>query len=51
MKDLAVEEKVSVKSKNLDVLAEYNKSTRKKSANFVVIGGSFSTPGEMEMHC
>ncbi|CEO60896.1 Putative Elongation factor Tu GTP binding domain-containing protein [Penicillium brasilianum] len=38
MKDLAVEEKVSVKSKNLDVVAEYNKSTRKKSANFVVIG-------------
>ncbi|GLI76138.1 hypothetical protein PoHVEF18_004409 [Penicillium ochrochloron] len=38
MKDLSVEEKVTVKSKNLDVLAEYNKSTRKKSANFVVIG-------------
>lgn len=38
MKDLAVEEKVTVKSKNLDVLAEYNKSKRKKSANFVVIG-------------
>ena len=34
-----MEEKVTVKSKNLDVLAEYNKSTRKKSANFVVIGG------------
>jgi elongation factor 1 alpha-like protein len=48
MKDLTVEEKVTVKSKNLDVLAEYNKSTRKKSANFVVIGGSFSTPEEME---
>ncbi|KAF7719833.1 Uncharacterized protein PECH_007781 [Penicillium ucsense] len=38
MKDLSVEEKVTVKSKNLDVLAEYGKSTRKKSANFVVIG-------------
>ncbi|KAJ5595173.1 Translation elongation/initiation factor/Ribosomal beta-barrel [Penicillium hispanicum] len=38
MKDLSVEEKVTVKSKNLDVLAEYNKSKRKKSANFVVIG-------------
>ncbi|KAJ5168821.1 HBS1-like protein [Penicillium canariense] len=38
MKDLSVEEKVTVKSKNLDVLAEYNKSRRKKSANFVVIG-------------
>ncbi|KAJ5661937.1 HBS1-like protein [Penicillium maclennaniae] len=38
LKDLSVDEKVSVKSKNLDVLAEYNKSKRKKSANFVVIG-------------
>ncbi|KAJ5646636.1 HBS1-like protein [Penicillium lividum] len=38
MNDLSVAEKVTVKSKNLDVLAEYNKSTRKKSANFVVIG-------------
>ncbi|CAG7930556.1 unnamed protein product [Penicillium olsonii] len=38
MKDLSVEDKVTVKSKNLDVLAEYKKSTRKKSANFVVIG-------------
>ncbi|KAJ5928976.1 Translation elongation/initiation factor/Ribosomal beta-barrel [Penicillium verhagenii] len=38
MNNLTVEEKVTVKSKNLDVLAEYNKSTRKKSANFVVIG-------------
>ncbi|KAJ5216161.1 HBS1-like protein [Penicillium cinerascens] len=38
LKDLSVEEKVTVKSKNLDVLEEYNKSNRKKSANFVVIG-------------
>jgi hypothetical protein len=38
LKDLSVEEKVTVKSKNLDVLEEYNKSKRKKSANFVVIG-------------
>ncbi|KAJ6160879.1 Translation elongation factor EF-1 subunit [Penicillium chermesinum] len=38
MNNLSVEEKVTVKSKNLDVLAEYNKSKRKKSANFVVIG-------------
>ncbi|KAJ5776521.1 uncharacterized protein N7511_001532 [Penicillium nucicola] len=38
MKDLSVEEKVTVKSKNLDVLAEYKKSNRKRSANFVVIG-------------
>jgi hypothetical protein len=41
MKDLSVEEKVTVKSKNLDVVAEYNKSTRKKSASFVVIGVFF----------
>lgn len=33
---------MTVKSKNLDVLAEYNKSKRKKSANFVVIGTFFS---------
>ncbi|OGE48812.1 hypothetical protein PENARI_c025G03487 [Penicillium arizonense] len=38
IKDLSVEEKVTVKSKNLDVLAEYKKSNRKRSANFVVIG-------------
>lgn len=31
---------MTVKRKNLDVLAEYNKSKRKKSANFVVIGRS-----------
>lgn len=38
MGNLSVAEKVNVKSKNLDVLSEYEKSTRKKSANFVVIG-------------
>ncbi|OQE05719.1 hypothetical protein PENVUL_c022G05446 [Penicillium vulpinum] len=38
MKDLSVEDKVTVKSKNLDVISEYKKSTRKRSANFVVIG-------------
>ncbi|KAJ6135196.1 HBS1-like protein [Penicillium capsulatum] len=38
LSNLSMEEKVTVKSKNLDVLAEYNKSKRKKSANFVVIG-------------
>lgn len=43
MKDLSVEDKVTVKSKNLDVLSEYKKSTRKRSANFVVIGKSIST--------
>lgn len=39
MKALTVEP-VKVKSKNLDVLAEYNKSKQKKAANFVVIGES-----------
>lgn len=38
IKDLSIEDRVTVKSKNIDVLAEYKKSTRKKSANFVVIG-------------
>ncbi|CAI7657707.1 unnamed protein product [Penicillium glandicola] len=38
MKELSVEDKVTVKSKNLDVISEYEKSTRKRSANFVVIG-------------
>lgn len=43
MKELSVEDKVTVKSKNLDVISEYKKSTRKRSANFVVIGRSMST--------
>ena len=43
LKDLSVEDKVTVKSKNLDVISEYKKSTRKRSANFVVIGKSIST--------
>ncbi|CRG84110.1 HBS1-like protein [Talaromyces islandicus] len=38
MKALTVEEPVKVKSKNLNVLAEYEKSHQKKAANFVVIG-------------
>lgn len=38
MGNLSVEDKVHVKSKNLDVLSEYKKSKRKKAANFVVIG-------------
>jgi hypothetical protein len=38
VKGLSVQESVKVKSKNLDVLAEYEKSQRKKAANFVVIG-------------
>jgi hypothetical protein len=40
MKVLSVEDKVTVKSKHLDVLSEYKKSNRKRSANFVVIGKS-----------
>ncbi|PGH09183.1 translation elongation factor Tu [Blastomyces parvus] len=35
---LSVQETVKVKSKNIDVLAEYSKADRKKAANFVVIG-------------
>jgi elongation factor 1 alpha-like protein len=46
LKDLSVEEKVTVKSKNLDVLEEYNKSKRKKSANFVVIGRCCLPPSD-----
>jgi hypothetical protein len=38
VKGLSVQESVKVRSKNLDVLAEYEKSQRKKAANFVVIG-------------
>lgn len=37
---MSVEDKVNVKSKNLDVLSEFKKSKRKKAANFVVIGQS-----------
>lgn len=35
---LKVEEAPKTKSKNLDVMAEYKKSTTKSGANFVVIG-------------
>ncbi|OJD10113.1 translation elongation factor Tu, partial [Emergomyces pasteurianus Ep9510] len=35
---LSVQETAKVKSKNIDVLAEYHKVERKKAANFVVIG-------------
>ncbi|PLB55608.1 elongation factor 1 alpha [Aspergillus steynii IBT 23096] len=38
MSNLAVEEKVNIKSKNLDVLSEYRNSKRKKAMNFAVIG-------------
>lgn len=36
--ELSIQETVKVKSKNIDVLAEYRKTERKKAANFVVIG-------------
>lgn len=35
---LSIQEPVRVKSKNLDVAAEYKKTKRKNAANFVVIG-------------
>ncbi|KAH1776803.1 hypothetical protein KXX07_006320 [Aspergillus fumigatus] len=38
MNNLSVQEKVAVKSKNLDVLSEYHKSQRKRAMNFAVIG-------------
>ncbi|KNG86790.1 translation elongation factor EF-1 subunit [Aspergillus nomiae NRRL 13137] len=38
MNNLSVAEKVTVKSKNLDVLSEYQKSKRKNAMNFAVIG-------------
>lgn len=50
MNSLSVEEKVTVKSKNLNVLDEYSKSKRKKSANFVVIGG-FNGSVDQETQC
>lgn len=37
---LSIQEPVRVKSKNLDVAAEYKKTKRKNAANFVVIGRS-----------
>ncbi|EER41538.1 elongation factor Tu [Histoplasma capsulatum H143] len=36
--ELSIQEIAKVKSKNIDVLAEYRKTERKKAANFVVIG-------------
>jgi elongation factor 1 alpha-like protein len=45
MKALGVEEPVKVKSKNLNVLAEYEKSRQKKTANFVVIGKTIFMTG------
>ena len=36
--NLSIQEPVKVKSKNIDVIAEYGKVKRKNAANFVVIG-------------
>ena len=41
IKNLSVEEPFKIKSKNLDVVAEYAKRKRKNAANFVVIGETF----------
>lgn len=38
VQQLSVQDTPRVKSKNIDVLAEYKKVKRKKAANFVVIG-------------
>jgi elongation factor 1 alpha-like protein len=40
---MSIQEPAKVKSKNLDVAAEYKKNKRKNAANFVVIGMSFSS--------
>ena len=42
MKELSIAEPVRIKSKNLDVIAEYRKVERKNAANFVVIGVCFT---------
>ena len=36
--NLSIQEPVKVKSKNIDVVAEYGKVNHKNAANFVVIG-------------
>jgi elongation factor 1 alpha-like protein len=38
VKDLKIDDTPLPKSKNLDVLSEYEKSKNKKSASFVVVG-------------
>ncbi|KAE8354485.1 hypothetical protein BDV28DRAFT_130777 [Aspergillus coremiiformis] len=38
MNNLSVAEKVTVKSKNLDVVSEYQRSNRKNAMNFAVVG-------------
>lgn len=36
--NLTIQEGDKIKSKNIDVLSEYNKTQQKNAANFVVIG-------------
>lgn len=36
--NVTIQDTPRVKSKNIDVIAEYNKTKRKNAANFVVIG-------------
>lgn len=43
MEDLSMVEPETIKSKNLDVLAEYRKVERKNAANFVVIGNQLAS--------
>lgn len=43
METLTVEEAPRVKSKNLNVLNEFEKSGMKRMANFVVIGKSYGS--------
>ena len=38
LSDVAISEAPKLKSKNLDVLAEFKKTKKKPAANFVVIG-------------
>lgn len=41
---MTVEDAPKVKSKNLDVLKEFEKSNMKKAASFVVVGGCDKLP-------
>lgn len=50
VKQLSVEESVKVKSKNLDVMAEFKKTKRKNAANFVVIGTVFVSFYQLVSH-
>ena len=43
IENIAISDIAKPKSKNLDVIAEFEKAEQKPAANFVVIGGSLST--------